>query len=331
MSDDARADPAATLRRAMIDASAARPEATSLMSESSIDATLLLHSIGYEPVDFVFGVAAQSFPYQVWKPRTNTGLVQIPRGPIPKATDTFDAAFTRAKESARRSAVAVGADGVVDTTLTVTVQERFITVEVRGTAVRRIARRTAGATSRPFVSDLSARSLVGLSQMGYLPSDFVAGYGFSAASFAQQMPIVKNAENDVLTQAIYESREAAMERLQRSARASGVVGVVGIRTWEQRTLNISIQVVAFGATGTTVVKAQSVTAPTTAPTLTLSLDDSFVTFDPAALNGRTAQPGADDIATAAELTVRRTTRFAELLTKVPLLAHSLARPSRHHE
>jgi len=248
------------------------------MSESSIDATLLLHSIGYEPVDFVFGVAAQSFPFAVWNSGPDAGFRQFPQGPVPKATATFDLAFARAKEVVRRRATSAGALGVVDTSLKVTVRERHILVEVRGTAIRRIGAPSHLDAIHPFVSDLSARSMVGLVKMGFFPSDFVAGYGFSTVSFMRRAKFTKNAEIATMTQAVYESREAAMERLQRSAMTKDVVGVVGIRTHEYRTLNLNIRVVTFRATGTSIVRSGPTEDLT--PQVILGLSDSSMTFDP---------------------------------------------------
>jgi uncharacterized protein YbjQ (UPF0145 family) len=282
------------------------------MSESSIDATLLLHSIGYEPVDFVFGVAAQSFPFQVWNSGTDAGFKQFPQGPVPKATATFDTAFARAKEVVRRRATEVGALGVVDTSLLVTVRERHILVEVRGTAIRR-----RGAPSRldavhPFVSDLSARSMVGLVKTGFFPSDYVAGYGFSTVSFMRRAKFAQNAEIATMTQAVYESRESAMERLQSSAKAKDVVGVVGIRTHEHRNLNLNIRVVTFRATGTSIVRVGS--AEDMKPQVILGLSDSLMTFDPIVAHGedesigKSAEQNSGLLARDVSLSARRLAR-----------------------
>ena len=279
MTESTLFDPSAALRLGIASLEDSVDPGVTLMSESSIDATLLLHSIGYEPVDFVFGVAAQSFPFQVWNTDSNPGFRQFPQGLLPKATASFDAAFTRAKEKVRQRAALLGATGVVDTTLSVAVRERYILVKVSGTAIRRRgAPAKVDATHQPFVSDVSARSLVGLHQMGLLPSDYVAGYGFSAVSFVKSPNFTQNAEITTLTKAMYESREAAMARLQRAAQLKDVVGVVGIRTFEELHHPRGNRVVMFGATGTAVVRDGVNVEPT--PRLILSLDDSKLSFDP---------------------------------------------------
>ncbi len=281
MTESSFFDSSAALRLGLASLADSVDSGVTLMSESSIDATLLLHSIGFEPVDFVFGVAAQSFPFQVWNSDSKPGFRQFPQGPVPKATASFDAAFTRAKEKVRQRAASLGAAGVVDTTLNVVVRERYILIQVSGTAIRRRgASAKVGASQQPFVSDLSARSLVGLLQMGFWPSDYVAGYGFSAVTFVNPPNFNQNAEITTLTQAIYESREAAMEKLQRAAQSKDVVGVVGIRTLEQRHLQLDIRVVMFGATGTAIVRHGVDVEPT--PRLILSLDNSKLSFDPIA-------------------------------------------------
>jgi uncharacterized protein YbjQ (UPF0145 family) len=270
--------PSAALREGIASLNLPRVAEGARLSESSIDATLLLHSIGYEPVDFVFAVAAQSFPFQVWNSGPDAGFKQFPQGPVPKATAAFDTAFARAKEVARRRAASVGALGVVDTSLLVTVRERHILVEVRGTAIRRLGAPSHLDEVKPFVSDLSARSLVGLVKMGFFPSDYVAGYGFSTVSFMRRAKFTQNAEIATMTQAVYESREAAMERLQSSAKAKDVVGVVGIRTHEHRNLNLNIRIVTFRATGTTIVRRG--TTEEMKPQVILGLNDSSMIFDP---------------------------------------------------
>ena len=314
-------DPSIALRAGIASLDSPMDVDVTLMSESSIDATLLLHSIGYEPVDFVFGVAAQSFPFQVWNSGTHAGFQQFPQGPVPKATAAFDAAFVRAKEAARRRAASVGAVGVVDTSLLVTVLERYILVEVRGTAIRRVGPPSHSDAASPFVSDLSARSLVGLVQMGFLPSDYVAGYGFSTVSFTRRPNFTQNAEIATMTQAVYESREAAMERLQHSAKSPDVVGVVGIRTHEQRTFNLNVRVVMFRATGTSIVREGEAARPD--PQVILSLGDSLTSFDPLVAH-RDREPLREMERQKSDLIIRDVPLGARLLTRVGPLAGPLS-------
>jgi uncharacterized protein YbjQ (UPF0145 family) len=318
VTDSTPFDPSAALRQGSASLAHSVEAGATMMSESSIDATLLLHSIGFEPVDFVFGVAAQSFPFRVWNSGSTPGFRQFPQGPVPRATATFDAAFTRAKEKVRQRAASLGASGVVDTTLSVVVRERYLLVQVSGTAIRRRgAVAKSEAAHPPFVSDVSARSLVGLVQMGFLPSDYVAGYGFSAVTFVNPPNFNRNAEITTLTQAMYESREAAMEKLQRAAQAKDVVGVVGIRTLEQRHLQLDIRVVMFGATGTSIVRYGVNVEPT--PRLTLSLDESKLSFDP--IVSHPTEADVPDAAPHRAIIEQAVPKGARLLARMTLLAN----------
>ena len=155
--------------------------------------------------------------------------------------------------------------------------------------------------------------------MGFLPSDYVAGYGFSAVTFVNPPNFNQNAEITTLTEAIYESREAAMEKLQRAAQLKDVVGVVGIRTLEQRHLQLDIRVVMFGATGTAIVRHGVDVEPT--PRLILSLDDSKLSFDP--IVNHLTGGDAIEVKLPRDIIERPISRSARLLARSALMTRFL--------
>jgi uncharacterized protein YbjQ (UPF0145 family) len=110
---------------------------------------------------------------------------------------------------------------------------------------------TAGATEEGiFTSDLSVSEYVLLGEAGFEPLGFVVGssiyhVGIQIGRWSQ------NQELQVLTQAMYNARELAMERMQSEADHLGADGIVGV--------NLKLQMYAWGqgvlefiATGTAV-------------------------------------------------------------------------------
>src|SRR6185437_1200067 len=110
---------------------------------------------------------------------------------------------------------------------------------------------TAGAQpGAVFTSDLSVSEYVLLEEAGFEPLGFVVGssiyhIGIQVGRWGQ------NQELDVLTQAMYNARELAMERMRAEAEHLGADGIVGVElrmqsyVWGQ-------DVLEFLATGTAV-------------------------------------------------------------------------------
>lgn len=138
---------------------------------------------------------------------------------------------------------------------------------------------TAGADpSGVFTSDLSVSEYALLGEAGFEPLGFVVGssiyhIGVQVGRWSQ------NQELDVLTQAMYNARELAMDRMQAEASHLGADGIVGVRL-DMQTYVWGQDVLEFIATGTAVRKiggAEGVhRAPDGAPfTSDLSVQDFF--------------------------------------------------------
>ncbi len=101
----------------------------------SIDETLLLHSIGWEPADVVFGVSWWSIPWGVWQWQT---------GEIQEASTAFAGAFDEAADQLRQECARSGASGVVGVKVEIQVRSHHIDVALTGTAVRRTSHPAKG-------------------------------------------------------------------------------------------------------------------------------------------------------------------------------------------
>jgi uncharacterized protein YbjQ (UPF0145 family) len=142
-------------------------------------------------------------------------------------------AMTRMEEEADQ----LGADGVVGVRLDIGRYEwgaelaEFIAV---GTAVKhRGGELHRAANGRPFTSDLSGQDFSTLLRSGYRPVGLVMGncvYHVAHQGLrAAWKQIGRNQEMTTYTQALYEARELAMERMQAEASELEAVGIVGAR------------------------------------------------------------------------------------------------------
>jgi uncharacterized protein YbjQ (UPF0145 family) len=110
-----------------------------------------------------------------------------------------------------------------------------------------------GAEGRPFTSDLSGQDFWTLLNAGYRPLGFVMGncvYQVGQGPGAKQP--VQNMELTGPTQALYDARELAMERMQVEAEALGAGGIVGV-TIDENNHTWGPSVLEFSAVGTAVI------------------------------------------------------------------------------
>ena len=245
-------------------------------SDLSIDEALLLHSIGWEPVELVFGVAVTSVPNGVWT---------WGRGEISSASDAHNLAVQAASERLAHECASVGGYGVVGVRVSVDVRPHHVDVELVGTAVRPVGKKAL--VGRPFVSDLSARDFVLLSSAGWAPLGLAFGASFiyapRRAAGAAMRQAGQNIELTNLTEALYSARESAMERMQSSGLHMGSQGVVAVKITEGP-MTFARHVIGFTAWGTAVhLEAESHVY--LEPNMILPLDDAVIQFDAQSLRG----------------------------------------------
>ena len=146
-----------------------------------------------------------------------------------------------------------------------------------GTAVRhREGELHRAPNGRPFTSDLSGQDFYTLLSAGYRPVGMVMGncvYHVAHQGLRTWMRRVgRNVEMPNFTQALYDARELAMERMQAEAEALEAEGVVGVQLVEGNH-GWGAHVLEYFSVGTAVIPTSD-THEIPPPTLTLSLNDS---------------------------------------------------------
>lgn len=245
-------------------------------SDLTIDEFLILHSIGWEPVELVCGVGSWPVPVTNW----SFGLT----GEVTPESGAWINAFEDAEKNLRAECRSVGGHGVVGVHIDITVERPLVNAVMVGTAVA-----PAGAGhphGDPFASDLSCRDFALLHQYGWDPVGLAGGAAFvgvprrSATTALRQS--TQNIELTNYTEALYSAREAAMERMQHSARQLGAKGVVAVQV-QEGPLEFAKHVISFTAWGTGVRPAgrESVLPP---PTVVVALDEDVRAFEATSLH-----------------------------------------------
>ena len=240
-------------------------------SDLSINEFLLVRQAGFRPLGLVIGSSIYHIGLQVASYRQNQELTVLSQAMY----HARELAMTRMEEEADQ----LGADGVVGVRLDIGRYEwgenlaEFIAV---GTAVKHQEGQLHRAPSgRPFTSDLSGQEFWTLLQTGHRPVGMVMGscvYHVAHQSLRQSMRQVgQNVELANYTQALYDARELAMERMQSEAQALEAEGIVGVHLSEG-SHGWDSHVIEYFAIGTAVT-------PTSAdhdipkPSFVLSLND----------------------------------------------------------
>ena len=274
MSSTTPLDLSSELREGFRSLSDSAGESIPRMSETSIDGTLLLHSIGMEPADFVYGVSARTHPYHMWSTSKKKDVVVI-------ATQVFDAAFAAARSSLQHQAESVGAIGVIGIQVRIQIKVHYTFIEVKGTAIRPM--KTGRKNEEEiFTTNLQARDVVLLHRAGWSPMQCLATTNYAVVPYRSHVRFTENVELTSLTNALYKSRGDALERLQTQAISMSSDGIVGTDTRETLLGVNTFQIVAFQALGTAIRKVDS--REDIDMVLSLPIDDK-VAFDVAALRG----------------------------------------------
>jgi uncharacterized protein YbjQ (UPF0145 family) len=251
----------------------AGPSGRGTTSDLTIDETLLLHSIGWEPVDLVFGVSWWTIPLGAW---------QWQIGEIADASQAFAGAMRNAVSDLSKEVDKAGGSGVLGVEVEVRVRSRFVAVTLTGTAVRRVHHKEHRFE---FASDLSARDFTLLSRAGWVPLGLAAGASFvvaprrSARQWAQQQ--TQNVELPNLTEALYQAREGAMVRMDAMGRDLGADGIVAVKLREGP-MGRGSRATQFVALGTAVKESPSGHQKIN-PSMVVSLNDAAVQFSASSL------------------------------------------------
>jgi uncharacterized protein YbjQ (UPF0145 family) len=221
-------------------------------SDLSVNEFLLVKEAGFEPLGLVLGSSIYHIGFQqaAWNQNQEMGVL------TQAMYHARELAMTRMEEEAD----ALGADGIVGVRLDIGRYEwgadlaEFIAV---GTAVKHGGGELHRAPNgRPFTSDMSGQDFATLLRAGYRPAGLVMGncvYHVARQGMMQSLRQVgRNVEMTNFTQALYEARELAMERMQTDADELQSEGIVGARIIE-RSHGWGSHVIEFFAIGTAVL------------------------------------------------------------------------------
>src|SRR3954452_14959304 len=239
-------------------------------SDLSVNEFLLVKEAGFDPLGLVVGSSIYHIGFQQssWK---KSQEMQV----LSEAMYTArELAMTRVEEEAD----ALGADGIVGVRLDIgryswgEDMAEFIAI---GTAIKhRGGELHRAPNGRPFTSDLSGQDFWTLLRTGHRPVGMVMGscvYHVAHRGMFQSLRQAgQNVELPNFTQALYDARELAMERMQTEAEELQAEGIVGVQL-NEGSHGWGSHVIEFFAVGTAIVpyeEERTIEPPT--PVLDLS-------------------------------------------------------------
>ncbi|MFE7314403.1 heavy metal-binding domain-containing protein [Streptomyces sp. NPDC057555] len=203
-------------------------------SDLTVNEFLLVREAGFRPLGLVLGSSIYHVGIQLGRWGKNQELTTLSQAMY----HARELAMTRMEAEAAQ----LGADGIVGVRLSVEAREfgndiaEFIAI---GTAVKADEPAPGGngswrnAKGQPFTSDLSGQDFWTLVRAGYAPLGMVMGtcvYHIAHQKMGAMFSnIGKNVEIEPFTQALYDARELAMERMQREAEELHAEGIVGVQ------------------------------------------------------------------------------------------------------
>lgn len=239
-------------------------------SDLSVNEFLLVREAGFDPLGLVMGSSIYHIGFQFTNAFQNQEMEVLTQAMY----HARELAMTRMEEEADM----LGADGVVGVRLTVNRYEwgehlaEFMAI---GTAIKhRSGEHYRTPDNRPFTSDLNGQDFWTLLRAGYRPVSMVMGtcvYHVARQGIMQSISqIGRNVEMSNYTQALYDSRELALSRMQAEAESVKAEGIVGAQVKES-SHGWGSHVVEYFALGTA-ISATSADHSIPAPTLTLPLE-----------------------------------------------------------
>ena len=226
-------------------------------SDLSVNEFLLVRQAGFQPLGLVMGSSIYHIGYQQaqWK---QSQEMQVLSQAMYEAREL---AMTRMEEEADQ----LGADGIVGVRLNIGRYDwgqNMAEFVAMGTAVKhREGMLHRAPSGRPFTSDLSGQEFWAVLRTGHRPVAMVMGscvYHVAHQSWRQSIGNTgKNVELPNFTQALYDARELAMERMQAEALEAKAEGIVGVDIHEN-SHGWGSHVIEFFAIGTAIVPGEGV-------------------------------------------------------------------------
>jgi uncharacterized protein YbjQ (UPF0145 family) len=255
-----------------------------------VDTMLALETVGYEPVGLVTGSSAYEIPLLGrWANYKQNAEVEV-------FTHGLQQARLSSLERMRRAAVALGADGIVDIKFElprIPKDGNEVRFNAAGLAIRTgpnsLLQPRKDSLQNPFTTTLDGHDFALLVRAGYLVVGVVVGVCVfhvgrrDMAATLKSLP--RNTELTVITEALYQSRELAMARMQEEAFALDTDGVLGARV-DEHTHAWGSRVIEFVAVGTGIELVADQHQPLR-PSVVLSLTED----DPSDNQGPEESPG----------------------------------------
>ncbi|HEY7891895.1 MAG TPA: heavy metal-binding domain-containing protein [Solirubrobacteraceae bacterium] len=239
-------------------------------SDLSVNEFLLVRQAGFDPVGLVVGSSIFHIGLQMagWKKSQEMTVLSE------AMYSARQLAMTRMEEEADQ----LGADGVVGVRLDIGRYEwgqdmaEFIAI---GTAVKhREGVLHRAPNGRPFTSDLSGQDFWTLLRTGHRPVGMVMGNCVYHVAHRGMLKSIaqtgRNVELTNFTQALYDARELAMERMQSEAQEVGAEGIVGV-SLQEKSHGWGSHTIEFFAVGTAIVPSEGHDGSVPAPTPVLDL------------------------------------------------------------
>jgi uncharacterized protein YbjQ (UPF0145 family) len=223
-------------------------------SDLTVNEFLLITEAGFDPLGLVVGSSIYHIGLQVANWRKNQEMTVLSDAMY----HARDLAMTRMEEEADH----LGADGIVGVRLDIGRYDwgahmaEFIAI---GTAVKhRDGVLHRAPNGRPFTSDLSGQAFWTLLRTGHRPVGMVMGSCVYHVAHRGMLKTLGQAGSNVelpnFTQALYDARELAMERMQTEAQAVQAKGIVGVDL-QEKTHGWGSHIIEFFAIGTAIVAA----------------------------------------------------------------------------
>jgi uncharacterized protein YbjQ (UPF0145 family) len=221
-------------------------------SDLSVNEFLLVKEAGFDPLGLVVGSSIYHIGFQQSAWNQNQEMAVLSQAMY----QARELAMTRMEEEADQ----LDADGVVGVRLDIGRYEwganmaEFIAI---GTAVKhREGKLHRAPNGRPFTSDLSGQDFWTLLHAGYRPVGLAMGscvYHVAHQGIRQAFrQMGQNIEMQNYTQALYDARELAMERMQYEGQQVQAEGIVGVQL-QERSHGWGSHVIEFFAIGTAIV------------------------------------------------------------------------------
>jgi uncharacterized protein YbjQ (UPF0145 family) len=239
-------------------------------SDLTVNEFLLVRAAGFEPLGLVVGTSIYHIGFQMGAWSRNQEMDVLTQAMY----HARELAMTRMEEEADN----LGADGVVGVRLDIGRYEwgehmaEFIAI---GTAIKhREGKLHRAPNGRPFTSDLNGQDFWTLMRAGHRPVGMVMGSCVYHVAHRGMFQSLKQAGQNIelpnFTQALYDARELAMERMQAEAEELKAEGIVGVQLREG-SHGWGSHVIEFFAVGTAIVpydEPRTIEPPT--PVLDLS-------------------------------------------------------------